>query len=156
MMSLKVTVTVETSEGYGKSDKFTAELPGPASLELSGHAPIYAEQLIAEVGAHLVRKVAAVYGDHRDDEVRAAKLPRLRRLRPLSDFDEAREAARRGVLAPQFPVNRDLGVEVAAGLATLREQTERAMNDFVESLAIAKRNMERRKAEANDGKSTAG
>lgn len=86
---LKVTVVVETSGKYGHSEQFRAEMRAPEHSELRGWAPIDAEHLIAEVGAHLVRKVAAVYGDHRDDV--SGDLRPLLMLRPLTDYDKARE-----------------------------------------------------------------
>lgn len=86
---LKVTVVVETSGKRGHFEQFRAEMSGPDHSDLRGWAPIDAELLIAEVGAHLVRKIAAVYGDHRDDPV--TTVPPPYRLRPLTDYDKARE-----------------------------------------------------------------
>ncbi|MGH8878499.1 MAG: hypothetical protein ACRD0P_14335 [Stackebrandtia sp.] len=154
---LKVTVVVSTSDASGHSEEFRAELPGPMGLQLSGHAPIYAEQLIAEVGAHLVRKVAAVYGDHRDDPVTATKLPRLRLLRPLTDFDEAREAARQGVLSPGFRLGVDRGSDLATAIEESRKGIEQAMKRFLDGIADGLRILKQEQEEKADGeKSTAG
>lgn len=156
---LKVTVVVETSDARGHSEEFRAELDGPAGLELAGHSPIYAEHLIAEVGAHLVRKIAAVYGDNRDDPVKDAVLPRLRRLRPLSDFEKAREAAKQGKLGLHLPAfDRDLGVQVLTAMTALRAQIEGAVETFMTNLDSARhlaRQRLKEEAEANGSGETA-
>lgn len=158
-MSTKVTVIVETGKSpivgglrdgrNGSRETFVVEWEGnPEPRLVAAHV----EHRVAELGAEVVAKVAAVYGDPRVGT--PFTVPRELRTFPLGDYLRQLTEIRKGAFGAGFNFNihdPEIGRKVQAGLTEMRARLEEAGRMFVENVERA----QKRPVAAADGKAGA-